>query len=94
MTPEERLIPVIMPSLAAILSDAEQKKGSPLTEAEVVRIRDAAPCVILRESAVAALEEKRGYRDIDPDNCWQEWQHLRTQLSDGDGASEPGEQGL
>lgn len=88
MTPEERLIPVIMPSLAAILSDAETKKGSPLSEDEVLRIRDAAPCMILPESHVAALDEKRGYRDIDPDNCWEEWQQLRTQLSDGD-AAEP-----
>lgn len=88
MTPEERLIPVIVPSLAAILSNAEQTKGSPLTEAEVVRIRDEAPCMILRESAARELDEKRGYRDIDPDNCWEEWQQLRVQLSDGDVAAE------
>jgi len=28
----------------------------------------------------AAVEEKRGYKDIDADNVWEEWQKAREEL--------------
>jgi uncharacterized protein YegJ (DUF2314 family) len=28
----------------------------------------------------AKMDESRGYRDIDPENCWYDWQHLRAEL--------------
>ena len=39
---EEPLVVVFIPALAPLLLRAEQLKGSPLTEDEVGRIRDAA----------------------------------------------------
>ena len=74
------VVPMFMPALAHLLRQAEQAKGSPLTHAEVLQVRDNGACVMLRASAALELEEKRGFRDIDPENCWQEWQALRQAL--------------
>jgi hypothetical protein len=71
------LIPV--PALSAILFAKEKEKGSPLTEAEVVAIRDDSAVIALPDHG-KALAERRGYEDIDPDNCWREWQTLRGQI--------------
>lgn len=69
-----------IPSLAALLLRAEELKGSPLSEAEVLRIRDGANVTVIPDAG-ETLEKSRGYRDIDPTNCWEEWQTLRTQFA-------------
>lgn len=74
-------VPIFMPALAHLLREAEQVKGSPLTRAEVLQTRDQGTCMMLRSSAALELEEKRGFRDIDPENCWEEWQTLRQALA-------------
>ena len=76
-------VPMFMPALAHLLRQAEQAKGSPLTRAEVLGVRDKGVCVLLRASAALALEDKRGFRDIDPEHCWEEWQALRQALGEG-----------
>lgn len=75
-------VPVFMPALAHLLRQAEQAKGSPLTRAEVLAVRDQGACMMVRGSAALELEEKRGFRDIDPENCWEEWQALRERLNE------------
>lgn len=75
------VVPMFMPALAHLLRQAEQTKDSPLTRAEVLQVRDKGACVMLRTSAALELEEKRGFRDIDPENCWEEWQALRQALA-------------
>jgi hypothetical protein len=82
MTGDEGLVPVFIPALAPLLLRAEQLKGSPLTEAEVLRVRDAAKCVMMRPEEAQSIEEGRGYQDIDPENCWAEWQRLRLEVSE------------
>jgi hypothetical protein len=77
----ENLVLVFIPALAPLLLRAEQEKGSPLTEQEVLAIRDAASCVAVPEEAARAIYEERGYEDIDPDHCWQAWQQLRLEFS-------------
>lgn len=80
MTPDsDRLVPVFMPSLTAVLLNSEDKKGEPLTYDEVIRLRDAAPCIMMTSADVRKMDESRG-RDIDPENCWFEWQLLRREL--------------
>lgn len=79
-TPDEPLVPVIMPPLSAILTSAEDKKGSPLTIDEVNDIRDKAPAIMLPQSAQRAMVESRGYEDIDPNNVWYDWQMLRREM--------------
>jgi hypothetical protein len=73
----DNLVPFFVHSLAFQLENAERQKGSPLTYDEVIRIRDNAICVMVSEESLRAMEESRGYRDIDPENCWNEWQALR-----------------
>ncbi|CAM3371072.1 hypothetical protein BZK31_18505 [Pseudomonas floridensis] len=68
---------VFVPALVVILTAAENEKGSPLTEEEVVSIRDKATCIALRFSAALSMEEKRGYPDIVAENCWEQWQQYR-----------------
>lgn len=71
---------VFVPALVALLKAAEDRKGSPLSEAEVLEIRDNATATAVPISAAFALEEERGYRDIVPENCWKEWQRVRSSL--------------
>lgn len=74
-------VPTFIPALALLLRQAEQAKGSPLTRAEVLQVRDKGTCMMLRSSVALEMEEKRGFRDIDPENCWEEWQTLREILA-------------
>lgn len=79
---EPQLIPVFMPALVLLLRDSELKKGSPLTEQEVLDIRNKGTCMMLRVEHAIALDEKRGYNDIDPERVWEQWQEARARLAD------------
>ncbi len=74
-------VPLFVPALAHLLREAELAKGSPLTRAEVLQVRDQGACMMVRGSVALEMEEKRGFRDIDPENCWEEWQALRQALA-------------
>ena len=74
------ILPV--PSLAAILLRAERLKGAPLTRAEVDAIRNGVHVIVVPSEAAQAVEEKRGYKDIEPSRAWEEWQRLRTQFDE------------
>lgn len=73
------LVPVFIPMLSAVLQIAEDEKGEPLTCDEVFRIRDKSPCIMMATADAMKMIESRGY-DIDPENCWYDWQHLRRHL--------------
>jgi hypothetical protein len=77
---DEPLILYFIPSLVATLWHDEKKKGSPLTEEEVLAIRDKCPVVALKEESVRLMDEKRGYKDIDADDCWISWLKAREGL--------------
>lgn len=89
---EEEVIPVFVPPLVALLARAEQLKGQPLTEAEVVRIRDQGTCMTMSVEHARALAERRGYDDLDPERAWEEWQVVRRQIaeSQAEGSSPAG----
>ena len=78
--PQKKLVIVITPSLVSTLWRREKENGAPLTEQEVFAIRDGATAIALPVEQAAAVEENRGYRDIDPENCWAEWQQARIDL--------------
>lgn len=80
MNDDKDLIPVFMPALSAILINAEDKKGSPLDADEVIEIRDNAVCMMMERSQADSMAQSRGYTDIDPENCWYDWQMLRREL--------------
>jgi uncharacterized protein YegJ (DUF2314 family) len=77
---DEQLIPVFIPALGPLLINAEDRKGTPLSYDEVIRLRDGAACIMMSSEHALAMEKTRGYRDIDPENCWFDWQHLRREL--------------
>lgn len=78
--PEDPLCLVFIPALVTVLLHAEKTLGRPLTEAEVIAIRDKAVCMAMPASQAAMMEEKRGYPDIVAEAVWPEWQSARLQL--------------
>ncbi len=77
---EEDLVPVFIPPLATVLAHHEREKGAPLTEDEVIIIRGKSVVMMMRRSIAEQMAQERGWRDIDPQNCWQDWQQTRQQL--------------
>lgn len=80
VVPSKETILVFMPSLVATLLDAERAKGAALTEFEVLEIRDNAPVIAIEPEALPEIVSERGYEDIDPENCWKDWQEIRIGL--------------
>jgi len=77
MSDSEPLLIYPIPSLIATLLNREQEKGSPLTEAEVIEIRNGCKAVALPRDVAEKIDAERGYKDIDPVRCWEEWQEAR-----------------
>lgn len=84
MSEEQPLVLVFMPPLVDLLAASERAKGTPLSEDEVIELRDSATCMALQEPAADAMAAQRGYADIEPENCWSEWQRIRLELSSAD----------
>ena len=78
---DEPLVVVPIPPLVTLLQQHEAAKGSPLTEEEVLGIRDNAVCMTMRRSRVDQPAESRGFPDADPANAWEEWVRIRSQES-------------
>jgi hypothetical protein len=76
----ENYVILFIPALVAILLSVERKNGGPLNQAQVEAVRDAANVVVAPLHAAAAVEEKRGYRDLDPREAWRDWQIARREL--------------
>jgi hypothetical protein len=81
MAENDKLVPVFMPSLGVMLAQAEKVKGGPLTAQEVERIRDECVCVMMAADQAEQIAVSRGYRDVEPRNCWADWHRLRVQLT-------------
>jgi len=73
------LVLMFIPSLVALLIRAEELKGEPLTEKEVVAIRDGAQVIVNHADVVAAVEEQLGYVDVNPANVWESWLSIQAQ---------------
>ena len=74
------LVPVFMPALVDLLVHAEDKKGTPLTRDEVHAIRDSGACIMMEADDARKMDDSRGYRDINPENCWHDWQMARRKM--------------
>ncbi|MDK2634114.1 hypothetical protein QMZ93_12310 [Pantoea stewartii subsp. indologenes] len=73
------MIILSIPSLISLLVSKAEEKGSPLTEEEVLSIRDNATAIVTDAEGVLAVSERRGYKDIDPEHCWEEWLDFNKQ---------------
>jgi hypothetical protein len=71
---------VFIPALVTVLLNVERTMGRPLTEAEVIAIRDKAVCMAMPASKAAMMEAKRGYPDVAAEAVWPKWQSARLQL--------------
>ncbi|MEQ1565182.1 MAG: hypothetical protein ABMA64_06050 [Myxococcota bacterium] len=74
------LVSVIMPSLVAMLVAAERKNGRPLTRAEVEWLVGESPAITMERRDAIALEQSRGYADIEPELAWEQWQIVRATM--------------
>jgi hypothetical protein len=74
-----------MPALVVLLARAEKQKGAPLVENDVLALRDGATVVMVPANQTEAITRERGYDDLDPENCWVEWQRVRLDLQGSSG---------
>jgi len=81
---DDPLVAMPIPPLVTLLHAREQAKGAPLTETEVLSIRDNAASMMVRLSTARIMARDRGYDDIDPENAWVEWQLIRGALGADD----------
>ena len=70
---DDDLVFLFLPSLIATLVHHEDKKGAPLTREDVLSIRDKCKVEAVTPEVYQQVSQKRGYDDIDPENCWAEW---------------------
>lgn len=77
---------VFVPPLLTLLVARERALGRELEEREVLAIRDAAAAVALPIDAADELDRRRGYADLDPDDCWRQWRIAREEIADEPGA--------
>lgn len=77
---DDNLVPAFIPALVVLLVHAEDKKGEPLSADEVHAIRDKAACIMMQVDDVQKMNDSRGYSDIDPENCWYDWQMTRRDM--------------
>lgn len=80
-----RLRPMFMPALMVLLGNAERRKGAPLTEREVLDVRDGAVCLMMQAEYAGTSAEKRGEERVDerapagrePEQAGERWRHMR-----------------
>jgi hypothetical protein len=78
----EILRAIFVPELLYILIWSEAEKGSPLTEEEVLQLRDKAVSIMLPVDEAEKIEKARGYQDLDPEYCWEDWCAYKAQFSE------------
>ena len=74
---QEKMVNVYVPALVALLTRAEELTKRPLSESEVLRIRDNAEKVSQPLSVMPAFLQQRGYHDLYAPEAWEEWQLYR-----------------
>ncbi|WDE97057.1 DUF2314 domain-containing protein [Lentisphaera profundi] len=71
---------VFTPPLSRVFINAENKKGGPLSLNEVLSIKNSAVVVIIKKGLEQNIPGDQDEHDIDPENCWHDWQLLRRSL--------------
>jgi len=72
--PDPDMVVVPIPPLLSVLISMREQKGAALTETEVLDARDNAICMTMERSRANAFAEKRGFRDLDLEDVWADWQ--------------------
>jgi len=69
----DKLVPLFMPSLAALIVRVHKEVGRPLSRGEVYRILDKAAAMMAPWSTVDSVVKRRGYEDFNPDTCYEDY---------------------
>ena len=68
---------VFMPSLLRRFREAQDHSQAPLTAPQARAIRAEAVGVRVTLEIASKMEQRRGFKDLDQDNFWAEWQQLQ-----------------
>jgi hypothetical protein len=83
----EPMVTVFLNPLITLLAGRERQKGSPLTEHEVLEVRDSAACTRMplsqAEMFYASLDGQMPIPTLNPERIWEEWQEVRVSLING-----------
>jgi hypothetical protein len=60
-----------------LLTRARELNDIALTEEQVLRIRDGSMVVVVPHDVAQAMEEERGYADLDATDAWHSWLQLQ-----------------
>lgn len=63
--------------LAKTLAIAESEQDHPLTEDQVMKIRDTAPCAKIPKNKLADFMAAQEFEDVDPFNAWYGWNKIK-----------------
>ena len=81
---KEPTVTVYLNPLMMLLVGAERQKGSPLTESEVLAVRDSAVSVPMTptqaEKFYKSLDSEVPVHRMNPDRIWEEWQEIRDKI--------------
>jgi hypothetical protein len=81
---DAKTVRVYLNPLHAMLGAAERQKGSPLTEAEVLHVRDTTVAIDMTpeqaEKFYASLDAQMPIGRLDPARLWEEWQDVRDHV--------------
>lgn len=76
-----KTVRVYLNPLHAMLGAAEKQKGSSLTEAEILHVRDTTVAIDMTpeqaEKFYASLDAQMPIGRLDPTRIWEEWQEVR-----------------
>ena len=72
-----------IPSLAAMLTRAEELAARPLTRDEVLWIRDNCQVIVTRPDLASSVDQRRGYADLDAADPWTGWKKIRNLSAKG-----------
>jgi hypothetical protein len=80
----EQNVAVFLNPLVTLLAGRERQNGSPLTEAEVLEVRDTAACtqmtVSQAERFYASLDAQIPIPRLNPERVWEQWQAVRDRV--------------
>jgi hypothetical protein len=80
----EPTVTVVLNPLVMLLAARERQKGSPLTEAEVLEVREGAACTQMSlsqaERFYAAVDAQMPIPRLDPERVWEQWQAVRDRV--------------
>lgn len=81
----EPMVTVFLNPLVMLLAGRERQKGSPLSEAEVLEVRDGAACTQMplsqAEKFYASLDAQMPIPRLNPERIWDEWRAARVGLT-------------